>query len=83
MRNTITYTIELTYCIKGVPEYYMFGKDKHLHNIKTGRKLKQCYNNGSIGFWINKSFISIKNIKNNNLLYKPVKEKFKCPFYKD
>ena len=78
MCNTVTNTIELTYCVKGLPEHYRFGKDKHLYNLKSNRRLKQSYNNGSIGYWINKKFISIKFIKINKLLYKP--KNFEFPF---
>lgn len=67
----IAYTVELTYCIKGFPKHYVFGKDKNLYNFITGRKIKQCYKNGMIGYWIGKKFISIKKIKEENLLYKP------------
>ena len=73
--KTITNTIELTYKIKGF-DMYQFGKDKCLYNVRTGRKIKQSYNNGSIGYWLSKKFMSIKAIK--PLLYKPSKEF--CPF---
>lgn len=74
--KSITLTIELTYYINVFPEYYQFWKDKHLYNTKTGKRLKQCYNNGSIGYWLNGTFLSLKKIK--PLLCKP-KDVY-CPF---
>lgn len=64
MSNTITYTIELKYQIKGY-NHLQFGAKK-LFNVKTGRVKKQCYNNGMIGYWLDsKTFKSIKWVKNN------------------
>jgi hypothetical protein len=72
--KSITYTVDLTYKIKGF-ENYQFGKDKCLYNLKTSRKIKQSYKSGSIGYWLNgNDWISIKKIKEENLLYKPKKE---------
>ena len=61
--------------IKG-HDYYGFGTDKNLYNLRTGRKLKQCYNSGSIGYWFSKKFISLTALK--KLIYKPRVEY--CPF---
>lgn len=73
MYESITYTIEITYKIKGY-EHLCFGKDKRLYNVKTGRVKKQSLNGGSIGYWVtDKKFLTIKNIKENNLLIKPKK----------
>jgi hypothetical protein len=71
----INYTIELTYFIKGYNNY-AFGKDKNLYNLKTNRRLKQSLNNGTIGYWFSKKFISLKSLK--ILLYK--KKNTKLPF---
>ena len=71
----ITYTIEIIWLIKDF-NGYGFGRDKHLYNLKTGRKLKQCYNSGSIGYWFGKEFKTLTSLK--KLLYKPKKEY--CPF---
>jgi len=65
---SITYTIEIKWKIKGY-ESYGFGADKHLYNLHTGRRLKQCLNGGSIGYWISKQFITLKSLR--KLLYKP------------
>ena len=70
--ESITYTIELTYRIKGL-DNYSFAKDKCLYNLKTGRRLKQSYNSGSIGYWFGKKFLTLKAIR--PLLYKPKQEK--------
>lgn len=78
MYDSIVYAVELTYCLKGYPKHYRFGTDKHLYNLRTNRRLKQCYKNGMIGFWIGKEFLSIKFIRENNLLYKPIN--IKLPF---
>lgn len=75
MYNSITYTVEITYTIKGY-ENYVFDKLKNLHNRKTGRIIKQKYKNGMIGYYLNGKFMSIKIIK--TLLIKPNKQY--CPF---
>lgn len=69
--ESITYTIELVYQIKDAPGY-SFGKDKHLYNTKTGRKLNQCLNGGSIGYWLNGKFYTLKKLR--SLLYKQPKK---------
>ena len=68
---SITYTIEIRWHIKGF-DYYGFGSDKCLYNLKTGRKLKQSYNSGSIGYWFSKQFITL--LKLRTLLFKPQKQ---------
>lgn len=70
--QSITYTIEIVWFIKNY-DCYGFGKDKNLYNLKTGRKLKQCYNSGSIGYWFGKEFKTITALR--KMLYKPKKEK--------
>jgi len=69
--QSITYTIEIKWEIRGL-EHYGFGTDKNLYNLKTGRRIKQCYNSGSIGYWLSKKFITLKALKTK--LYKPKKE---------
>lgn len=73
--TTITYTIEIKWHVRDYP-VYGFGDDKNLYNLKTGRKLKQCYNSGSIGYWFSKKFVTLKSLKSK--IYKPKKEY--CPF---
>lgn len=73
--QSITYTIEIKWKIKGF-DNYGFGTDKNLYNLKTGRKLKQTYNAGSIGYWLGKTFKTIHFLR--EIIYKP---KFEyCPF---
>ena len=75
-RNTITYTIDLVWQIKGY-SHLKFGKDKRLYNCKTGRIKKQSYNGGSIGYWMdNKTFASLKKLR---LLLEKI-EFNECPF---
>ena len=62
--------IDITWHIIGV-ENYGFGSDKCLYNLKTGRQKKQCYKDGSIGYWIGNDFYSLKKLK--PLIYKPKK----------
>lgn len=64
-------SIEIKWMITGYSNYG-FGTDKSLYNLKTGRKLNQSYNNGSIGYWFNRKFISLKSLK--HLIYKPKKQ---------
>lgn len=71
MSESITLTIELTFRIKGF-DNYSFAKDKHLYNVKTSRRIKQCYNNGSIGYWLGNKFYSLNKLK--GMVYKPKKE---------
>jgi hypothetical protein len=72
---TITIEINIKFEIINIP-HYGFGNDNNCYNLKSGRKIKQCYNNGSIGYWFGRKFYSLKAIR--PLLYKP--SKFKCPF---
>jgi len=73
--TSITYTIEIKWEIKGF-ESYGFGTDKNLYNLKTGRRLQQSYNSGSIGYWFGKKFKTLTSLK--KLLYKPMR--IKLPF---
>lgn len=50
--------------------------ERQCFNLKTGRKIKQVYSNGSIGYCINGKFKSLKYLKNH--LIKIPKEI--CPF---
>ena len=64
-------SIKITWLISGY-DNYGFASDKSLYNVKTGRKLKQAYNNRCIGYWFGRKFISLKQLK--PLLYKPTKQ---------
>jgi len=72
---SLTKHIEIKWFIDGY-ESYGFGTDKKLYNLRTNRELKQCLNNGSIGYWFGKKFMVLKSIK--PLLYK--ENNIFCPF---
>jgi hypothetical protein len=61
--NYISITYSLNYTIKGQPEYYKVTECRKVFNCRTGRLLKKCYNNGSIGYWFGKQFIPIKKLR--------------------
>jgi len=72
-------TITVTYTIKFVISFateYVFTKCNLCFNAKTGRKIKQVYNNGSIGYIINGKFKSLKYLR--EYLIKPGLNS--CPF---
>lgn len=54
---------------------YVFGKGK-CFNVKTGRELKQVYNNGSIGYNINGRFRTLVSLRKCLEFIKPLD----CPF---
>ena len=54
-------------------EKYQFTRCKKCFNIKTGRLIKMTTNGGSIGYWIDKNFIVLNEIR--NILVKIKKEK--------
>lgn len=70
---TITYTVKYELSIS---PNYVWTKDDLCFNLKTGRRIKQVYKNGSIGYCINGEFKSLKSLR--TLLRKP-KEEY-CPF---
>ena len=66
-------TISITYTIKFEVDFapeYVFNKYKECFNAKTGRRIRQVYNNGSIGYSIRGKFYSLKKLK--PYLRKPV-----------
>jgi len=73
--KSVIYTIGIVWEIRGFGGFG-FGSNKRLYNLKTGRERKQSINNGTIGYWFGKKFVSIKRLR--LLLYKP-KQKL-CPF---
>lgn len=68
---TLTIEVKIIWRIKGI-DNFGFGNDKVLYNLKRGTPKKQCYNNGSIGYWINRKFYSLSYLK--PLLYKKINE---------
>ena len=60
--NSISVTYTLKYQLKTAP-HYQFSTDKQCFNRKTGRKIKQTYVSGSIGYCINCKFRSLKSLR--------------------
>jgi hypothetical protein len=55
---------------------YKFTKNKECFNEKTGRRIRQVYKGGSIGYNIKGRFYSLSKLRKH--LVKP--EKVDCPF---
>ena len=55
---------------------YQFTKDGLCFNVKTGRRLKQSYSCGSIGYCINSKFMSLTRLRNHLIKTK----ESACPF---
>lgn len=70
---SITYTVK--YELDFAPEY-VWVDDKLCFNSKTGRKIKQVYKNGMIGYSIRSKFYSAKRLRKH--LVKP--KEIDCPF---
>ena len=60
--NTISITYTNKYFISFAPEY-KFTTCNLLFNNKTGRKIKQIYNNGCIGYSIRGKFYSLTKLR--------------------
>lgn len=73
--NTITVKYTLKYELKFAPEYKWCG-DNNCFNVKSGRKIKQVYNNGCIGYSIRGKFKSLKFLRTQLIKINRVK----CPF---
>ncbi len=59
-------TISVTYSLKWRIKYahnYQFTSCGKLFNIKTGRQVKRCLNGGSIGYWIDRKFVTLDNLR--------------------
>lgn len=72
-------TIAITYTIKyelSISPNYVWTNDDLCFNSKTGRRIKQVMQGGSIGYCINGKFKSLKSLR--ILLRKPTS--YKCPF---
>lgn len=72
-------TISITYTVKFELDFateYVWIDDKQCFNSKTGRKIKQVYKNGMIGYSIRGKFYNYKALRKH--LRKPVKAD--CPF---
>ena len=60
--NTITITYALIWEVN-FKSYYKLTKCGKLFNCKSGKEIKQVYNGGSIGYWIDRKFYTIKKLK--------------------
>ena len=70
---SISYTLK--YELSYAPQY-KWSEDNQCFNIKTGRRIKQVYNNGCIGYSINGKFKSLKYLRTQLVLI----QKEYCPF---
>ena len=73
--NTISVNYTLIYEID-FAQNYRWTKCKKCFNIKTGRQIKQVYNNGCIGYNINGKFYSLYKLKKHIQKIKNID----CPF---
>lgn len=73
--NTISVTYTLRFQLSFAPNYHWTSCGK-CFNIKTGRQIKQVYNNGSIGYSINGGFKSLKYLRTKLVKIQVVE----CPF---
>jgi len=69
--NTISITYTIKYVVSFAPNY-VFTEHDECFNSKTGRRIKQVYNNGSIGYNICGKFYSVSKLR--KYLVKPNKE---------
>ena len=60
--DTITVTYTLIWEVDFKP-YYKLTKCGKLFNCKSGNEIKQVYNGGSIGYWIDRKFYTIQKLK--------------------
>ena len=74
MKITITYHLiwQLDFA-----EKYKLTKCRKLFNCQTGRLIEQRSNGGSIGYWINRKFYTIDNLKKH---FVKIPKKEYCPF---
>jgi hypothetical protein len=70
-------TVSVSYTIKYVLDFepkYGFS-EKQCFNLKTGRRIKQVYSKGSIGYCINGQFNSLNKLRKHLIKPKEI-----CPF---
>jgi hypothetical protein len=73
--NTISVTYTNKYELSFAPEYKWTNCNK-LFNNKTGRQIKQIYNNGCVGYSIRGKFYSLTFLRKHLIKI----EKLKLPF---
>lgn len=60
--NSISISYTLKFELDFAPEY-KWSEDNQCFNVKTGRKIKQVYNNGCLGYSIRGNFKSLKFLR--------------------
>ena len=73
--STISITYTLKFQLSFAPEY-KWTKCGKCFNLKTGRQIKQVYNNGCIGYSINGKFKTLKFLRTQLVKIQMIK----CPF---
>jgi len=73
--NTISISYTLVWCLN-FAENYQFTKCGKCFNKKTGKRLKQVYNSGCIGYNIKGRFYSLKYLRKKLIKIK----EYDCPF---
>lgn len=73
------YSISINYTLKyelSFAPQYKWSENNECFNVKTGRRIKQVYNNGCIGYSINGKFKSLKSLRPQLIKIQEVD----CPF---
>jgi hypothetical protein len=73
--NSISATYTLKFELKFAPEY-KWTKCGKCFNVKSGRQIKQVYNNGCIGYSIKGNFKSLKYLRTQLIKIQLIT----CPF---
>lgn len=61
--NSISINYDLKWQIRN-NEKYRWSTCKKLFNVKTGRQIKKTLNCRSVGYWIDRKFITLSKLKN-------------------
>lgn len=73
--QTISVNYSLKWQLKNMNNY-KFSTCGKLFNCKTGKQLKRTVNGGSVGYWIGRKFITLKDLRTQIELI----PKQNCPF---
>ena len=60
--NSISVNYELKWQIRN-NEKYRWSTCKKLFNVKTGRQIKKTLNCRSVGYWIDRNFVTLSKLK--------------------
>lgn len=72
---TITKSITFNWKLE-FADNYQWSIENKLYNLKTMREIKKTVNGYSVGYWINKKFYTLENLRKHLVKI----EKIKCPF---